>query len=176
MNENALQIFTESARAAWGPLTSALVSDIRRKVEALLETPASEDWLSALHEEAAETRELYRDPAHGFLLLAHTESPGLYRAPHDHGPGWVIYAVQRGETEMGSYARVRDASGKVQLVKRDSTLLRAGDVRVYLPGDIHDTRCTAGPLLLFRLTSCDLKKEKVTRYAQRDGIWTDGVS
>lgn len=176
MNDNALQIFTERAGAAWGPLTSALVADLRQQVQTLLQTPASEDWLAALHDEAPESRELYRDPRHGFLLLAHTEPAGLYRAPHDHGEGWVIYAVQRGETEMGSYARVRDASGKVQLVKRDSTLLRAGDVRVYLPGDIHDTRCTAGPLLLFRLTSRDLKKEKVTRYAQRDGIWTDGVS
>jgi predicted metal-dependent enzyme (double-stranded beta helix superfamily) len=145
-------------------------------MEELLEAPPAEDWLSALHEEAAESRELYRDPAHGFLLLAHTESPGLYRPPHDHGRGWVIYAVQRGETEMGTYARVHDAQGKMHLVKRDSTVVRPGEIRVYLPGDIHDTRCTAGPLLLYRFTSCDLKKENVTRYAQRNGVWTDGAS
>jgi predicted metal-dependent enzyme (double-stranded beta helix superfamily) len=132
--------------------------------------------LARLHEEASESHELYRDPTHGFVLLAHTESPGLYRPPHDHGRGWVIYAVQRGETEMGTYARVPDAQGKVQLVKRDSSVLRPGQARIYLPGDIHDTRCTKGPLLLYRFTSCDLKKENVTRYAQRDGVWTDGVS
>ena len=62
-----------------------------------------------------------------------------------------------------------------------NVVLRRNEVRQLVlsspvPGDIHDTRCTAGPLLLFRLTSRDLKKEKVTRYAQRDGIWTDGVS
>ena len=176
MKKNSLQRFTESASATWGPLTSELVASSRRRMEALLETPATEDWLSALHEEAAEHRELYRDPAHGFLLLAHAESPGLYRAPHDHGRGWVIYAVQRGETEMGTYVRVLDARGKMQLVKRDCSVVRAGQIKVYLPGDIHDTRCAEGPLLLFRFTSCDLKKENVTRYAQRDGVWTDGAS
>lgn len=174
--KNSLQRFTESASTTWGPLTSDLVAGLRRQIEQLLEAPDAEDWLAALHEEAAESRELYRDPDHGFLLLAHTESPGLYRPPHDHGRGWVIYAVQRGETEMGTYARVHDARGNMQLVKRDSRVLRAGQIGVYLPGDIHDTRCTAGPLLLYRFTSCDLKKENVTRYAQRDGAWTDGAS
>jgi predicted metal-dependent enzyme (double-stranded beta helix superfamily) len=176
MKDNSLQRFTESTSASWGPLTSELVASIRQQMEELLETPATEHWLSELQEEIAETRELYRDPAHGFLLLAHTESPGLYRAPHDHGRGWVIYAVQCGETEMGSYGRVHDARGEMQLVKKDSSVLRPGQIRVYLPGDIHDTRCTAGPLLLYRFTSCDLKKETVTRYAQRNGVWTDGAS
>lgn len=189
MKKNALQRFTEFASGRTGtrgasplpartrgPLTSELVASLRGAMQELLEAPATEDWLSELHEDAAETRELYRDPTHGFVLLAHTESPGLYRPPHDHGTGWVIYAVQRGETEMGTYARGQDAEGRVALVKRDSTLVRPGQVKVYLPGDIHDTRCTAGPLLLYRLTSTDLKKERVTRYAQRNGVWTDGAS
>lgn len=176
MNKSTLQRFTESASTMWGPLTSELVTRVRGQLQALLETPATDDWLSQLHEEASESRELYRDPAHGFVLLSHTESPGLYRAPHDHGRGWVIYAVQRGEIEMGTYARIADARGKIQLVKRDSSLLRAGQIQVYLPGDIHDTRCAEGPVLLYRLTSCDLKRENVTRYAQRDGVWTDGAS
>ena len=176
MKKNSLQRFTESVSTTWGPLTSELVASSRRRMEELLETPATEDWLSDLRDEAAEQTELYRDPAHGFLLLAHTESSGLYRPPHDHGTGWVIYGVQHGETEMGSYVRVHDARGKVQLVKRGSSLVRPGQVKVYLPGEIHDTRCAAGPLLLFRLTSSDLKKANVTRYAQRDGVWTDGAS
>jgi predicted metal-dependent enzyme (double-stranded beta helix superfamily) len=176
MKKNSLQRFTESVSATWGPLTSELVASTRRHLAALLEAPTTEDWLSELHEEAAASRELYRDPVHGFVLLAHTESPGLYRPPHDHGTGWVIYAVQRGETEMGTYARGHDAAGKTALVKRDASLVRPGQIEVYLPGDIHDTRCTAGPLLLYRFTSCDLKKENVTRYAQRDGVWTDGAA
>jgi predicted metal-dependent enzyme (double-stranded beta helix superfamily) len=176
MKKNSLERFTEFASARWGPLTSELVASIRGGMAELLETPATEDWLAELHEDAAESRELYRDPAHGFVLLAHTESPGLYRPPHDHGRGWVIYAVQRGETEMGTYARGLDPRGSTQLVKRNSRVVRPGQVEVYLPGDIHDTRCTEGPLLLFRFTSADLKKENVTRYAQRNGVWTDGAS
>jgi quercetin dioxygenase-like cupin family protein len=84
--------------------------------------------------------------------------------PHDHGRGWVIYAVQRGEMEMSTYRRVHDLRGNAHIVKRESFVLRPGDVRVFLPGDIHDTRCTAGPLTLFRFTSRDFKKEEVTRY------------
>nr|MBK7068597.1 hypothetical protein [Deltaproteobacteria bacterium] len=114
------------------------------------------------------------------MLLAHTEDAGLYRPPHDHGRGWVIYAVQQGEIEMGTYARVVGTGGEVQLVKRDSTLVRAGQVKVFLPGDIHDTRCITGPALLFRFTERDLKKEdkeehRVTRYVQQDGVWTVGA-
>lgn len=51
----------------------------------------------------------------------------------------------------------------------------------YLPGDVHDTRCVAGPALLFRFTERDLTKEdkeegRVTRYVDRDGVWTFGAS
>ncbi|MEO8144099.1 MAG: hypothetical protein ABI654_07780 [Betaproteobacteria bacterium] len=112
------------------------------------------------------------------MLLAHTETAGLYRPPHDHGRAWVIYAVQRGEVEMGTYARLQEPDGRVRLVKRDATLVRAGQVQVYLPRDIHDTRCISGSALLFRFTERDLKQEdreehRVTRYVEQDGAWTD---
>lgn len=63
-------------------------------------------------------------------------------------------------------------------MKRDATLVRAGQVKVFLPGDIHDTRCVTGPALLFCFTERDLKKEdsedgRVRRYVERDGVWTD---
>jgi predicted metal-dependent enzyme (double-stranded beta helix superfamily) len=109
-------------------------------------------------------------------LLAHTEPAGLYRPPHDHGRSWVVYGVQQGISEMTTYARVTDADGTMSLVKRGSTLLHPGEVQVYLPGDIHDTRCVEGPALLYRFTERDLKKEdrqehRVTRYVERDGGW-----
>ncbi len=148
------------------------------QIEELLKTPATEEWLAALHRDAPENNELHRDPTHGFVLLAHAEYVGLYRPPHDHGRGWVIYAVQQGEIEMGTYIRAQDPDGTVRLVQRDATLVRAGQVKVFLPGDIHDTRCMTGPALLFRFTERDLKKEekeerRVTRYVERDGIWTE---
>lgn len=175
MAKNSLETFIERVRAIWGPLTSEVVAGCRDQLAELLKASATEDWLAALLRDQPANQELYRDPEHGFLLLAHTEAPGLYRPPHDHGKGWVIYAVQQGETEMGTYVRLQDESGKLQLVQRDASVLRPGQVNVYLPGDIHDTRCLAGPLLLYRFTSCDLKQERVTRYAQQNGVWTDGT-
>ncbi len=172
MNEDsrdALRTFGEGLSAAWGPLTSELVAEVHRRVTQIVEAPASEAWLAALHGDAPESRELLRDPAHAFLLLAHTEQAGLYRPPHDHGRGWVIYAVQRGEMEMATYRRVHDLRGNAHLVKRESFRLRAGDVRVFLPSDVHDTACVAGPLTLFRFTSRDFKKEELTRYPDPRG-------
>jgi len=179
MNNDALATFIEQARAAFGPLTTDMVASVRAQLEQLAKAPSSERWLQALHEDAPASKELYRDGSHGFVLLAHSEPTGLYRPPHDHGRGWVIYALQRGEMEIGTYARVEDATGRVHLVKRDASSLRAGEARVYLPGDIHDTRCVSGPSLLFRFTERDLKKEdqeahRVTRYVERNGIWTVG--
>jgi hypothetical protein len=179
MNNDALTTFIEETRAAFGPLTTDMVASVRAQLEHLAKAPSSERWLQALHEEAPASKELYRDGTHGFVLLAHSEPTGLYRPPHDHGRGWVIYALQRGEMEIGTYARVEDADGRVRLVKRDASPLRAGEARLYLPGDIHDTRCVSGPSLLFRFTERDLKKEdreahRVTRYVERNGIWTVG--
>jgi hypothetical protein len=178
MAKNSLETFAETVSPAWGPITSELVATCQRQLEELLKAPAAEDWLAALHRDAPESRELYRDPAHGFVLLAHAESAGLYRPPHDHGRAWVIYAVQQGEIEMGTYVRVQAADGQVRLVKRDATLVRPGQAKVFLSGDIHDTRCITGPALLFRFTERDLKKEdkqerKVTRYVEREGVWTE---
>lgn len=179
MTTDALGSFIERTRAAFGPLTSDLVAAVRAQLEQLTKAQSGERWLGALHEEALPSKELYRDPTHGFLLLAHSEQTGLYRPPHDHGRGWVIYALQRGAMEIATYARVEDEDGRVRLVKRDSSLLPVGEARVYLPGDIHDTRCVSGPSLLFRFTERDLKKEdqeahRVTRYVERNGVWTVG--
>ena len=180
MAKNSLEKFTEGVSLIWGPLTSEVVAGCRQHLEELLKAPVTEAWLAALHREVPAYKELHRDPIRGFVLLAHTEPAGLYRPPHDHGRGWVIYAIQQGEIEMGTYARIEDPDGSVKLVKRDSTRVRPGQIQVYLPGDIHDTRCISGPALLFRFTERDLKKEdkvehRVTRYVERDGVWIPGV-
>lgn len=180
MAKDTFETSIEGIRSVWGPLSTDVVAGCRQHLEDLLKAPATEEWLAALHSEAPANQELYRDRAQGFVLLAHTEHPGLYRPPHDHGRGWVIYAIQQGEIEMGTYARTEGPDGSVKLVKRNSTLVRPGQVQVYLPGDIHDTRCITGPALLFRFTERDLKKEdkedhKVTRYVERNGVWTVGT-
>lgn len=177
MATNSLEKFTESVGRVWGPLSSELVAEARQQMETLLRTSPKENWLAALHKSASPNEELYRDPVHRFVLLVHTEHAGLYRPPHDHGRGWVVYGVQDGEIEMGSYGRVEDNRGRVRLVQRDAIVLRRGQAQAYLPGDIHDTRCLTDSALLFRFTERDLKVEdrehhRVTRYVQQNGVWT----
>jgi hypothetical protein len=180
MAGDALEAFIGEAALGWGPLTSELVANCRRQIEQLLKAPATEPWLAELMCDLPENRELYRDVAHGFLLLAHAEPQGHFRPPHDHGRGWVIYGVQRGEMEVRTYIRLQDPDGRVRLVQRDRYRVRAGETKAYLPGDIHDTRCTVGPVLYYRLTDRDLRKEeseghRITRYVERDGVWTIGA-
>jgi hypothetical protein len=152
------------------------MATVKRHIEVLLQALPDEEWLSGLYRDAPPSRELVRDPENGFVLLAHTEPLGLYRPPHDHGRSWVIYAVVSGESEMGTYGRVEDPDGTIRLVKRNSTLVKPGQMQVYLPGDIHDTRCVSGPALLYRFTERDLKKEDlaehlIIRYVERNGVW-----
>lgn len=178
MDRGTLDTFIDKTRAVFGPLTTEMVAAVRAELARLARSPSTEPWLQALHQEAPASRELYRDGTHGFVLLAHSEPADLYRPPHDHGRSWVIYALERGEMEIGTYARVEE-KGRVRLVQRDRSLLRAGEARVYLPGDIHDTRCVSGPSLLLRFTERDLKAEqeaqRVTRYVAGDGFWTVGT-
>ena len=158
MARNTLDTSLEGIKSVWGPLSTEVVAGCCGHLEDLLKASATEEWLAALRREGPANKELYRDPAQGYVLLAHTEPAGLYRPPHDHGQGWVIYAMQQGEIEMGTYARLEKPDGSVRLVKRGSTRVRPGQVQVYLPGDIHDTLCLTGPALLFRFTERDLEK------------------
>jgi predicted metal-dependent enzyme (double-stranded beta helix superfamily) len=177
MARNSLEQFIEAVTSTWGSLTTELVENIRQQMEALVRAPSSEDWMGKLLSQAPEDIDLHRDSKQGFMLLAHTETEGRYRPPHDHGRGWVIYGVVRGEVDMGTWIRMPDEDGKVKLVKREPTHLRAGQVKVFLPGDIHDTRTLVGPLTVLRFADRDLIPEekvarKLTRYIQRDGVWT----
>jgi hypothetical protein len=176
MSKNALEIFWQAVGRDWGPLSTEVITAVCGHVERLLLAAPTEEWLEDLHRNVPPNKELLRDAQHGFVLQAHTEPTGLYRPPHDHGRSWVIYAVLEGESEMGTYGRVDEADGTTRLVKRDSTLVRPGQVQVYLPGDIHDTRCVTGPALLYRFTERDLKKEdkehrQITRFVERNGVW-----
>lgn len=180
MTKTTLETFIESVRADWGPLTSDVAAACSRHLASLLQAPASEEWLADLRDKPPLSKVLYRDPDHGFMLAAHAEPAGLYRPPHDHGRSWVVYGVQDGESEMGTYGRIDGDDGPPRLVKRNATLVQPGQVQLYLPGDIHDTRCVTGPALLLRFTERDLKIEdaqarKITRYVERDGVWTLGA-
>lgn len=176
MTGTALDFFAGRVRDTWGTLTSELVAECSAHLAELLRAPRTEAWLTVLCHERPESRELYRDPVHGFVLLAQTEAEGRHRVPHDHGESWVIYGVLRGEMEMGTYARIWQPGEAPRLVKRGSTLVRPGDVQVYLPGDIHDTLCVSGPAIQFRFTARDLRREtSMVRYTDAGGVWVPSV-
>lgn len=177
MARTALQTFIHDVRERWGPLTTELARDCQSRMETLLAASDHEAWLASLLADGPASAELHRDPDHGFMLLAHTEQADLYRPPHDHGRSWVLYGLQSGEMEMGTWARVEGDDGEVRLVRRNVTRVRAGEAQLYLPGDIHDTRCLSGSALLFRFTERDLRAEdrehrRLIRYVERDGAWT----
>jgi hypothetical protein len=177
MASHSLARFIAGVQSDWGPLTTGLVAQCRQHLAELTLADPAEPWLAGLHADRPVSRQLHRDPEHGFMLLAHAERRGLYRPPHDHGRAWVLYGVQSGELEVGTYVRVTGADGGIRLVRRDMHLLRPGEARAYLPGDIHDTRCLSDTALLFRFTERDLRHEdqierKLTRFVERNGEWT----
>lgn len=159
MKPSSLENFITEIKKVWGPLNSKTVAKSRHLLADLAKAPPSEDWLRKLLEKSDLNEELYRDPDHGFVLLAYTEKKDLYREPHDHGSCYVFYAVQSGEMQMKTYLPITDQSGATNLVCRESYPVLPGECRTYLPSDIHDTKCVSESALLFRLTSCDLKKE-----------------
>ncbi|KQX22600.1 MULTISPECIES: hypothetical protein [unclassified Sphingomonas] len=170
MTENSLDRFVAAVRADWRPISTALVAQCRAHLDALTLGHENEEWLASLIAERPATRELHREPG-SFMLLAHAERQDLYRPPHDHGRAWVVYAVQSGALEIGTYGRVGE-----RLVRRETIVLRPGEARAYLPGDIHDTRCLTEEALVFRFTERDLRREdqvegRVTRFVAREGEW-----
>jgi hypothetical protein len=114
--------------------------------------------------------ELYRDSELGFILNAYSEIKGNYRIPHNHGNGWVIYSVMEGAVEMGNYFNWEKSPGRSQLVLKDKSILNSGDVKIYYPGYIHDTKCLSEIALILRLTSCDLKIEETEGRMKRFDI------
>ncbi len=81
MEKDSLTKFIEGIRQVWGPLDSELVMNAQALMEELVRTPISESWLAALQGDLDESRELYRDPEHGFIILAHTEHEGCIGSP-----------------------------------------------------------------------------------------------
>jgi len=176
MARDSLESFVAAVRADWGPISTGLVARCRAHLDRLSAADAGEAWLAGLHEERPATRELHREPDHGFMLLAHSEQAGLYRPPHDHGRAWVVYAVQSGALEIGGYVKIADPDGRQKLVRRDTIVLRPGEARAYLPGDIHDTRCLTENAMVLRFTERDLRHEDqslglVTRFAAHGDEW-----
>ena len=105
MADTSLSTFAAAMHSGWRPDDPAVAEATRQRLMDLMRAGPGEEWLAALLAEKPASRELLRDPDHGFLLLAHTENEGLFRPPHDHGRAWVVYGVRSGALE------IRDRAG-----------------------------------------------------------------
>jgi predicted metal-dependent enzyme (double-stranded beta helix superfamily) len=171
--------FIEQMRGVWAAgRDESLPARAKPLLERLLrEAPADEPWAAGIRRDAPVLRELYRDAEHGYLQLGHLmkPGPGPGTTPHDHGPCFVLYGVYQGEIELTTYRRTDDGS-EPALEEIETIRLKPGQVRAYLPGEIHLQRPIdpAGSVVL-RFTSADLdqvvrhgfdpKTGKITRMA-----------
>lgn len=160
MPQSSLDHFVNQVRRHWTGLNSETITRTHESLRELTSTPEKEPWLSEIHQLKPATKKLYQDPDQGFILLAHAERRGLYRPPHDHGAGWVFYAVQHGESRMTTYKAITFPNGATRLVSRGAFKMTNGHSAVFLPRDIHDTECCSDYLIQFRLTSSDFSREK----------------
>lgn len=158
--KSALEKFIASVTKAWGPFNSETVGDCNRLLAELAQNAAKEGWAAEMLRQPLAEKELYRDSVRGFVLMAHTAEQGQYRPPHDHGSGWVIYAVAAGEVEMSTYHRAVSPKGQLHLVRRETYRMQPGGCKTFLPEDIHETLCRSEKALLLRFTSCDLREEE----------------
>lgn len=159
MQNTALENFITQVKTAWYGLNTETVGSVRQLLINLTKAAADDAWLQQILQQKPAAQELYRDAEHGFILLAHTEEKGTYRQPHNHGAGWVFYAVLSGEMAMNTYQQVTKVNGETHLVSRGTDVMQAGQCRVFLPGDIHDTKCLSEGFVQLRLTSTDFQKE-----------------
>ena len=167
-HENSFDRYIEEIRSIW---TDEKDPDLPVKVKACMErllnsTRPDEPWIAEILREGKPARELYRDPDHGYIQMAHIQEYGLILPPHDHGPCWVVYGDYQGVTEITLYERTDDGSepGRAKLEKKELHQLGPGVVYPYLVGDIHSTRTAEGPALVFRFLSYDLTKVKRNYY------------
>ncbi len=140
---------------------------LAQRLAALLAAP---DFVTATFDEQtpAGKRELYRDPAIGFRVLAHVQPAGKGGAPHDHGASWAVYGNARGRTDMTEYRRINapeDAHAVLAVGERYS--LQAGQTRAYPSGTVHATAHPENAWVI-RITGCDL--DGIERYRFRKAV------
>jgi hypothetical protein len=111
---NNLEKYIAEVRAVWG---DGKDPQLPFKVAALMEklfasTRPDDPWMAELIRDGKPSRELYRDPDHGFIQMGHIHKQGHGNQPHDHGPCWVVYGSYKGVTEITKYKRTDDGSGR----------------------------------------------------------------
>jgi predicted metal-dependent enzyme (double-stranded beta helix superfamily) len=170
---NSLEQYVTDIRTVWG---NGEDPELPLRVKTLMETLLTstrpdEFWMAYLLKQGKPAKELYRDPDHGFVQMAHVHQPGHKNTPHDHGPCWVVYGVYRGEIEIAMYRRTDDGAepGKATLETKEIHRLTPGVAYPYLSAEIHSTRAIEAPAVVFRFLSCDIEKVRRQRYNPERG-------
>jgi hypothetical protein len=173
---DSLEKYIAEVRVVWGDGNDP---QLPFKVQSLMErlfasTSPDDPWMAELIRDGKPSRELYRDPDHGFIQMGHIHKQGHGNQPHDHGPCWVVYGSYKGVTEITKYKRTDDGSqpGVAALEKERLDRLSPGVVQPYLRGDIHSTKAVEGPAVVFRFLSYDLDKIERNRYNLEKGTIT----
>lgn len=165
---NTLEQYIAEVRSIWGDgKDPQLPFKVKAAMEKLFASTSPNDpWMAEIIREGKPSRELYRDPDHGFIQMGHVHKQGHGNTPHDHGPCWVVYGAYSGLTEIKTFKRSDDGSEPDKAVLTQDRLdkLSAGTVIPYLPGEIHSTNAVQGPGVVFRFLSYDLDKIDRSRY------------
>ncbi len=171
--ESSLDRYVAEICAIWGDGKGPqLPFKVQEAMEKLFASTTPEDpWMAELIREGKPSRELYRDPQHGFIQMGHVHKQGHANTPHDHGPCWVVYGAFSGVTEITKYKRTDDGRqpGRASLERERVDRLTPGVVVPYLRGDIHSTNAIEGPGVVFRFLSYDLDKIDRSRYNPEKG-------
>jgi hypothetical protein len=134
--ETTLDRYIAEVRSVWGDgKDPQLPFKVKAAMEKLFASTSPDDpWMAELIREGKPSRELYRDPQHGFIQMGHVHKQGHGNTPHDHGPCWVVYGAYSGLTEITKYQRTDDGSqpGKATLAKERLDALAAGTVALMI--------------------------------------------
>lgn len=161
--------YIEGLRQVWAggrPVEERAAAAQTLMEQLLRETPPDETWIAELWHDRARSRELYRDPDYGFIQMGHVQPVGSQPTPHDHGPGWVVYGVYRGETDISRFQRdnaQEDRNARLEVI--ETKTLTPGVAYAYLPGQIHSPHAkSAEGSVVMRLLSLDLETIERTHY------------
>jgi predicted metal-dependent enzyme (double-stranded beta helix superfamily) len=173
---NSLERYIQEIRSIW---SDGKDPQLPFQVKVLMErlftsTSLDESWMAELIREGKPSKELFRDPQHGFIQMGHVHQQGHKNTPHDHGPCWVVYGSYRGVTEITTYRRTDDGRepGKASLEVKEVHRLSPGVTYPYLAGDIHSIYAVETPAVVFRFLSYDLEKIERHRYNLATGTVT----
>lgn len=165
LEDEALQAYIGDLRGAWAGDPGERPERCAEAMRRFLRCDESAPWVKRIVESEDGRVELYQDPEYGFIQLAHRYGPDHRTAPHNHGPGWVVYGVYRGNVRISTYREVA-GDGQPALETATDPVVRAGEANPYLTGVIHSTDAQGpGDSIVLRFLSQDLSGVKRARYS-----------